>query len=156
MSKTQNNDLVNLIKEIAVNAVKTQKPTALFYGTVISTNPLEVKLDTNLILTKEFLLVPESLTDHKVNIEMDCYTENTDTSHTHDVNYTDKYNTTGDYENKSVISNIQNTNATHNHAIKGTKTIIIYNGLKVNDKVILAQVQGGQEFIILDKVGVKI
>jgi len=153
MSKTQNNDLLNLIKEIAVKAVQSKKPTSFYYGTVISISPLEIKLDTNLILTKEFLLVPESLTDHKINIEVDWHTEKTDISHTHDVHFNDKYNSSGDYESKSIISEVQNTNVSHNHAIKGKKTIIIYNSLKINDKVILAQVQGGQEFIILDKVG---
>lgn len=153
MAKTQNDNLSNLIKEIAINAVQSKKPISFYYGTVISISPLEIQLDTNLILTKEFLLVPQSLTDHKVNIEVDWHTEKTDISHTHDVNFNDKYNSSGDYESKSIISEIQNTNVSHNHAIKGKKTIIIYNSLKINDKVILAQVQGGQEFIILDKVG---
>ena len=155
MKKTQDNSLSNLIKEIASKVIQSQKPSSFYYGIVISVAPLKIKLDTNLILTKEFLLVPKSLTNYKVNIEMDCYTENTktDTSHIHTVNYIDKYTSDGDVENKTIESEIGSFDNTHNHRIKGTKTILIYNALKVNDKVILAQVQGGQEFIILDKVG---
>ena len=35
---------------------------------------------------------------------------------------------------------------------KGTRKLTIQNGLKHGDKVILARVQGGQKYIILDKV----
>ena len=34
---------------------------------------------------------------------------------------------------------------------KGTKKIVIHNALKTGDKVILARIQGGQSYIILDK-----
>ncbi|MBQ8299894.1 MAG: DUF2577 domain-containing protein [Clostridia bacterium] len=147
--------LLSLIKEAALDAVKAQKPTSYFYGTVISISPLKVQLSTNLILEKEFLVVPKSLTDYEINIEMDCSTETmfTDTKHTHEVDYTDKYTSSGDEENKTVTSETGSFDNTHSHKIKGTKTIVIYNALKINDKVILAQVQGGQDFIILDKVG---
>lgn len=147
--------LLSLIKEAALGAVNAQKPTSYFYGTVISISPLKVQLSTNLILEKEFLVVPKSLTDYEINIEMDCSTETmfTDTKHTHEVNYTDKYTSSGDEENKTVTSETGSFDNTHSHKIKGTKTIVIYNALKINDKVILAQVQGGQDFIILDKVG---
>lgn len=155
MAKAQNNSLLDLIKEIAIKAVNAEKPSAFFYGTVLSVSPLKIKLDSNLILTKEFLVVPKSLTDYKVNIEMDCYTENTrtDTSHIHEINYTDKYSADGETDNKLIKSETGSFDNTHNHRIKGTKTIIVYNALKIDDKVVLAQVQGGQEFIILDKVG---
>lgn len=34
---------------------------------------------------------------------------------------------------------------------KGTKKIVIHNALKTGNKVILARIQGGQSYIILDK-----
>lgn len=37
--------------------------------------------------------------------------------------------------------------------ITGRKKIIIHNALKVGDKVMLLQEQGGQKYIVLDKVG---
>ena len=153
MAKPQDDNILNLIKEIATNVINSQKPSAYFYGTVISITPLKVQLSTNLILTNEFLVVPKSLTDYEINIEIDCHTEEkfTNTEHTHVVNYSD--NTINGSSNGSTTSEIGSFDNTHVHHIKGTKTITMYNALKVNDKVILAQVQGGQEFIIIDKVG---
>lgn len=147
--------LLDLIKKAALDAVKAQKPVSVFYGTVISISPLKIQLSTNLILTKEFLVVPKSLTDYEIKIEIDCSTEetSTDTSHNHTVSYSDQYTSSGDEDNKSATSEDGSFDNTHSHKIKGTKTITIYNALKLNDKVILAQVQGGQDFIILDKVG---
>lgn len=153
MAKVQDNGLINLIKEIAVNAIGSKKPTSLLYGTVISIAPLSIKVSENLILSKEFLIVPKSLTDYEIDVEVDWNTEVTDTAHTHNINLNDRYNSIGDTENKMLVSEEQNNNKTHSHQLKGKKTIKIFNALKVNDKVVLVQAQGGQDFIILDKVG---
>lgn len=40
----------------------------------------------------------------------------------------------------------------HAHQIFGRKTITVRNGLKVGEKVILLRMQGGQRFLILDRV----
>ncbi len=146
MAKAQDNGLLNLIKEISVNAVNSQKPTALLYGIVISVAPLSVKISNNLILSEEFLIVPKSLTDYEINVEMNWNTEVTDTTHTHNVNLNDRYNSIGDTESKMIVSGEQNYNKTHGHQLKGKKTIKIFNALKANDKVILAQVQRWTRF----------
>lgn len=41
----------------------------------------------------------------------------------------------------------------HSHGYVGTKAFTIHNGLQTGDKVILLRVQGGQQFVVLDKVG---
>lgn len=40
----------------------------------------------------------------------------------------------------------------HTHTVSGTKSITINNGLTVGEKVLLAREQGGQRFIVLDRV----
>lgn len=40
----------------------------------------------------------------------------------------------------------------HNHEVKGKKKIKIHNSLKVGDEVVLLRQQGGQKYIIMDKV----
>src|SRR5690606_16624287 len=51
-------------------------------------------------------------------------------------------------------------NLQHSHTYDGgttdsaLSTIVIREGLKVGDKVILLRVQGGQKYVILDKVGI--
>ena len=73
------------------------------------------------------------------------------------INVTDIQGQEGTYSKKyEVNSNIsieqKNINLSHNHTITGTKSLTIHNALKVGDKVILIQVQGGQRYIVLDKV----
>lgn len=41
----------------------------------------------------------------------------------------------------------------HVHDISGRKKIVVYSGLGVGDKVILIRQQGGQKFIVIDRVG---
>lgn len=153
MKTNQSDALTDLIKEIAVKAINANKPTSIYYGTVISISPLKVQISSNLILTEEFLIVPMSLTDYTVQVSMNWSTENANIDHTHNVEYTDKYTVSGDTDNKTTVTKQMNSNKTHSHALTGVKEITIYNSLKIGDKVILTQVQGGQEFIINDKVG---
>lgn len=40
---------------------------------------------------------------------------------------------------------------THFHKIKGKKKILIHNGLKVGDKVILGSLDGGQQYVVIDR-----
>ncbi len=57
-----------------------------------------------------------------------------------------------DYETEITInSNTEEENLNSNQ-ITEKKKIIIHNGLKQNDKVILLQQQGGQKFIVIDKI----
>lgn len=41
----------------------------------------------------------------------------------------------------------------HTHAVNGKKKMTIHNALKSGDEVILIRQQGGQKYIIIDKVG---
>lgn len=152
MPKVQNDSLVNLIKEICKGVFDAQKPSTYFYGTVTSVSPLKVQLASNLILTDKFLKVPQSLTDYTLEVSMNWNTESTNIDHTHDVDYTDKYTSSGDIENKSSVTKRMNSNIIHSHNVFGTKEITIHNSLKIGDKVYLAMCQGGQDFIIIDKV----
>lgn len=40
----------------------------------------------------------------------------------------------------------------HSHAVTGRKTVTVRNGLQIGEKVILLRMQGGQRFLILDRV----
>lgn len=43
----------------------------------------------------------------------------------------------------------------HNHMIAGQKQITIHNALEADEEVILIRQQGGQKFIVLDRIGGK-
>ncbi|RXZ77242.1 DUF2577 domain-containing protein [Paenibacillaceae bacterium] len=93
--------LIDKIKEISQGTNQAGNPVAVMFGTVSKVNPLEVIVEQRLALPRDFLIVPETLTEYKL-----------------------------------LIGEIEYT---------------IRRGLEVGDQVILARVQGGQDYVILDR-----
>lgn len=60
--------LSEVIKKMAVRANETTAPTAIFFGTVSSINPLEIYIEPKLILTQEFLTITKSARDSMLNV----------------------------------------------------------------------------------------
>ncbi|MFD0712852.1 DUF2577 domain-containing protein [Paenibacillus sp. GCM10027626] len=60
--------LVDVMKKISVGAVEASSPAAIYYGTIISTDPLKVNVDQRFNLPKDFLVVPETLMEYKAVI----------------------------------------------------------------------------------------
>lgn len=56
------------------------------------------------------------------------------------------------YSVKLTFSGETNSAESHTHTYNVNKTVTIDNGLKKGDKVILARVQGGQSYLVIDKV----
>lgn len=67
-------DFVSLIKRAALDAVEAQKPAGVYSGTVIGVNPLKVQLNQKIELDDDMLIIPQHLTNYKVDIVMDGYT----------------------------------------------------------------------------------
>lgn len=152
---------------MAVGANDANAPTSVLFGTVTSVNPLEITVEQKLKLTKEFLVLTKNVKDYTVDVSVDWETENKslNANHSHTLNgdisvssnaevNPNPDNITVDIKNE-VSNNIgieqKNINLTHSHSITGKKTMTIYNGLKLNDNVILIQQQGGNNFVVLDK-----
>lgn len=119
---------VETVKSIALSAVKATKPMEVICGTVKQINPLKVELNQKLILEKDDLILTDNVTDFETEITaVEWFTEN-------------KSGGSGDAAFES-----------HKHDIKGRKKVIIHNSLKAGEKVILLRVQGGQQFVILNR-----
>ena len=140
-------DIIQTIKKAALDAIENSSPTSIMYGTVTSTKPLEIQVEQKLLLTSEFLTLTKNVIDYEVEVSINWNTEqqNLNSNHTHNCNVVSN-------EEVSVTIEDQNIELTHNHTMTGKKKITIHNGLKQNDKVILLQQQGGQRFIVLDKI----
>ena len=140
-------DIIQTIKKAALDAIENSSPTSVVFGTVISTNPLQIQVEQKLLLTSEFLILTKNVIDYETEASIDWNTgqESLNSSHSH---------TCKVISNEDVIVSIdsQNIDLTHNHTISGRRKITIHNGLKQNDKVILLQQQGGQKFVVLDKI----
>lgn len=61
-------------------------------------------------------------------------------------------NNVKDYEVEMTVEHFTEESDEHAHAYKGKKKFKIHNGLVVGDQVIMLQMQGGQKFVVLDKV----
>ena len=159
--------LGEVIKKMAVGANDANAPTSVLFGTVTSVEPLEITVEQKLKLTEEFLVLTKNVKDYTVNVTMDWNTETTslNANHSHSTEVNSNISVSSDIypndNNQKITNNVtgevsvsveqKNINLTHKHSIKGTKSIMVHNALKINDNVILIQHQGGINFVVLDK-----
>lgn len=130
------------MKLIVGNYLNSIKPADLFFGTVTNVSPLTIQIDQKHILTESFLILSNMVKDHAVDMTVSMQTVNDaymNPSHTH----------TGNMGNPTDAGNLD---VTHHHDIKGRKKIILHYGLKNGEKVILLRMQGGQRYMVLDRV----
>ncbi len=128
---------LNDVKRASVEAVNAGKPFALVFGKVLSVSPLTVEVDQKLKLTEAQLILTNAVRDFTVNMTVDHETEVV--SHGHPV--VDTYSGSGTA-----------TAVNHSHPYAGTKAFRVHLALKAGEQVILLRADGGQKFIILDRV----
>ena len=99
---------------------------------------------------------------------VDHTTENVslNADHTHevessgDITVTSKLNP--EQPGTTIENEVQNTSSTsisavkidltHKHSYKGRKKFTVHNALKKGEKVVMIKLQGGQKFVVLDRV----
>lgn len=122
-------DLVRLMKQAAMEAVKTSQPSNIVFGTVTSASPLKIQISSKITLESEMLLLTRNVTEFETDITtVNWFTENTSGGAGYAL-----------FES-------------HKHELKGKKHIIVHNQLKSGEKVVLIKEQGGQRYIVLDRV----
>ena len=122
-------DLIKSLKKLAKETFESIDPSNAIYGEVINAEPLEIKIDQKLTLSKMQLILTRNVTDWEEEIEIDW----TNTTHNHGFN-----------GEGSVIES--------NTGLKGKYKIKHLTSLKVGEKVILLQLIGGQEYVVIDRV----
>ena len=131
--------MIEIIKRSAVEAVRAEKPCQIMFGTVTNISPLKIQVEQRLILTEKRLILTKAVLDHEVDIEVNHYTVNDDfldTTHSH----------------SNPDAGINSFDSHHKHQYQGRKKIKIFNGLQVGEKVILIRLQGGQRYVVLDRI----
>ena len=130
--------MIEVIKQIVGNMNEQSKFSKLEFGTVESASPLKIRIDQKKILEQSDLLLSHLVRDYYVDITVQHSTDSIyggwDTTHSHP--------NAGD----NVIP------IDHEHEYKGRKKIMIHNGLKVGEKVVLIRQMGGQLYYILDRI----
>lgn len=127
-------NLVELIKRASIDAVSESKPTSIVFGKVISISPLKINVEQKLNLTKAQLILSRNVTDYKTKLSFD----------------------NPDLKQEFTTWNMPESTESSPSKIAFKKQlqhdITIYNALKIGEEVILLQVQGGQKYIVLDRV----
>ena len=121
------NELVQLVKKAALEAVNASGPMGLCFGTVTSASPLKIQVDQKKTLTEAQLILTNNVRDFSVEMTVD---------HTTDA-------ASGGSGDASFAS--------HRHDYTGRKKFKVHLGLKTGEKVILLRCDGGQKFIVLDR-----
>ena len=151
-------DMVELIKRLAVEAVEATKPACVYTGTVTKASPLKIKISDKLTLTKDNLIVAESLTDQYiyVNVEKD----NKKTSYNFKVEDSSKKTKKASTGITVSGEGVSYNDPEHEHEmpdlefekIEITKAKIkVFNALKKGDEVALLRLPGGQKFYVMDR-----
>lgn len=128
---------VELVKQAALEAMEASKPVHLLFGQVISDSPLKIQVEQKSIYTEKMLFLTRNVTDFEVDMTVSHQTEIV--SHGHPV--TDTYTGGGSA-----------TPINHNHPYKGRKKFKVHNALVKGDWVVLARVQKGKKFVVLDRI----
>lgn len=150
-------DMIETIKRAAIDAVNSENPVTVCYGEVISASPLKIRVDQKITLDSNQLVLTRNVTNYTVDMTVNTSTESAlaiNTGHTHSFNGatqnggTDAH--THAYTGTTQTGGAQNLE--HSHAFTGRKTYTVCNGLKNGDSVLLLRVQGGQQYVVIDKV----
>lgn len=148
------NMTAKLIKDISINAIASSMPSGIYFGVVKSAEPLEIEVDQKFVLTEDVLVLSTLVQDFDVQMYMEHETEETDLTHKHNISPSSVCAYSG-APLSGLISIMDSPNSdNHKHEYTGVKTFTVNLRLKKDEKVILLRVQGGQKFIVLDRVRV--
>lgn len=123
--------LYDAIKHIASEFESNQDHAIICFGIVQEEDPIRIDIDSKLMLTEEFLTIAEHLTDYEAECEME----------------TNEINDFFIEKDGKVGVQVQQGKGEQ----KGK--LVIKNKLKKSDRVILMRMEGGQHFIVLDRIG---
>lgn len=149
-------DAVGVVKKmqrIAVEAMESTKPVNICFGEVVSVSPLQINVEQKMTLGEKQLILSRNVTDFTTEVTVQWQTEQMAETHCHA--YAGSTENGGEpLHSHTLAGTTETAELSHGHDITGRKEITMHNALKVNEKVILLRQQGGQKYIVLDRIGV--
>lgn len=142
-------ELVKVVKKAAVDAMDATKPVNICYGTVESVSPLKIRVEQKILLGAAQLALCRNVTDYAVHVTVECQTESGGQEGQGGQGMTEP----GGIPEHTHNFRAQGGGAQHTHAISGKKEVTVHNGLSVGDNVIMLRQQGGQKYIVWDRIG---
>lgn len=126
-------EFTKAIKKAALDAQESSKPVTVCFGKVTSASPLKILVEQKMTLGKEQLVLCRNVTNHKTYITGG--------------NIKDYY-----YVGTPPDGGTSPVSPSHVHAM-GKIQVTVHNGLAVGDEVVLLRQQGGQKYIVVDRIG---
>lgn len=146
------NSIVDLVRKIARKAVAETAPFAFTVGTVLAPEPkLQIYVDQKLTLSEKQIILTNAVRDYYVKL----------TTAGEQLNEADgKEHVTEKRENRSHaepsgpagLPGYDDAFASHDHDYKGDKWWKVNLKLQVGEHVLLLRIDGGQKYIVLDRV----
>lgn len=125
------NDFLKVMRKAAAEAVEAGKPTAFTYGKVISSDPIMVEVDQKIQLSEKQLSFGESMQEYETEVEVEI-------------------------EEMELELDLQINGETVKALAKGNGKVkgkgLIKRSLDAGAEVILVRMQGGQKYVMYDKV----
>lgn len=143
--------IIQIIKQAATETIENSKPVAVLFGTVQSIAPLTIFVDQKTILEEEEIILIDNVRDYKTQISFDNPNiENNVTIGKRPIPKNGVLTTEPDTGQENSKAAIFEGKLSFMEKVKHDVTV--YNALKVGEKVLILRVQGGQRFIILNRV----
>lgn len=150
-------NLTESMKKAAMQAMDASKPVNVAFGTVVNENPLMISVEQKMTLGMNQLILSRNVTDHDIDVSIEWSTENALGSHKHEIGTEEEMLVTMEGGDPPHVHNIPpsttgSKNLSHPHSIIGRKRMRVYLGLKLGEHVVLLRMQGGQQYLVWDRV----
>ena len=146
-------DAVGIVKRAAAEAVEAGKPVTLLFGEVEAVSPLRIRTGPKTVYTESMLVLTRNVCDYETDVTISTQAESE--THTHpvsvDVTVTVEDTYTGG-GSAAAQAHASAEASAHSHPIRGRKRVKVHNALAAGDLVVLARVQGGKRFVVLDRL----
>lgn len=141
---------IQMMKMAAGDVIDSQKPFSFLFGTVISEEPdLKIFVNQKLTLDEQQLILTNNVRDYTIYMTTAGEDENSTTGKEH---YTENESNITGPSKSSPSSYDEHQFAEHKHKYVGKKKWTVHLALKTGEKVILLRCDGGQKYIVLDRV----
>lgn len=144
-------ELIKTIKKTAVEAMEASKPAAVVFGKVSKVSPLRIVVDQKLTLGASQLVLTRNVCDYTAEMSVNHTTGNALAGHSHSMSGTVQEGGEPPHRH-GFTGNMDTVNLAHSHSYSGRKSFTVHNGLVVGDEVLLLRQQGGQKYIVVDRI----
>ena len=139
------------MKQAGSSATEANNPVNVCFGKVTSASPLKILVEQKITLGSAQLILTRNVMDHDVMVTVDWGTNTSLSDHKHIVDTTSDEGGT-DSHTHLVSGNTDTVDLSHKHTMNGKKKMTIHNALQKGDEVILLRMQGGQKYVVMDRV----